>query len=206
MSPLVHIVDHDEASHGGIESMLQANGYRTRVYIRPHDILHHHPSDTVASCVVIDTTAPDESIPDILGLFSKASLALPVIFLTDKADVRVGVRAMKAGAEDFFMKPFDPEEFIGAVDRAISRQRLFHEQIDWIRDNLARLEKLTKREREVLDLVVRGNINKQVAFTLGTTVRTIKAHRRKVMEKMQVHSIVELASCAERLGLMRSIV
>ncbi|WP_176168647.1 response regulator transcription factor [Bosea thiooxidans] len=199
----MHIVDGDAASQAGIDRMLRACGYETRAYVRADDILKHRPDGESASCVVIDTSAPDESIPDVVSLFSKAGLNLPVIFLTDRGDARVGVRAIKAGAEDFFTKPIERDEFIGAIDRAISRHRLASEQESWVRTRLARLQRLTRREREVFELVVRGKMNKQVAFTLGTTERTIKAHRHKVMEKMQVCSVVELVTCAERLGLLR---
>lgn len=148
---------------------------------------------------------PDRSIPFVVDLFGKAGLNLPVIVLTDRADVRRCARAIKAGAEDFFSKPFDRCEFIEAVDRAISRHRQASERDGWLRAGSARLERLTKREREVFDRIIRGKMNKQVAFELGTTERTIKAHRHKVMEKMQARSVVELVTGAERLGLLRAV-
>jgi FixJ family two-component response regulator len=203
MSALVHIVDRDAASQAGIDRMLRACGYRTRAYVSADEILTCRPDGGSASCVVVDTAAPDESVPDVVSLFSKAGLNLPVIFLTDRNDVRVGIRAIKAGAEDFFTKPVEREEFIGAIDRAISRHRLANEEDRWVRSGLARLERLTPRERQVFDRVVRGKMNKQIAYDLGTTERTIKAHRHKVMEKMQVRSVVELVTCAERLDLLR---
>jgi len=203
MSALVHIVDGDAASQAGIDRMLRACGYETKAYVSADEILNHRPDIESASCVVIDTPAPDQSIPDVVNLFSKAGLNLPVIFLTDQGDVRVGVRAIKAGAEDVFTKPVERDEFIDAIDRAISRQRLVNEHESWVRTGLASLRRLTRRERQVFDLVVRGKMNKQIAFELGTTERTIKAHRHKVMQKMQVRSVVELVTSAERLGLIR---
>jgi len=203
MSALVHIVDGDAASQGGIDRMLRACGYRTRAYLSADEILGQIEDGEGGSCIVIDTPAPDRAIPDVVSLFSKAGVNLPVIFLADRGDVRVGVRAIKAGAEDFFTKPVQREEFIGAIDRAILRHRITNEQENWVRTILARLERLTRREREVFDLVVRGKMNKQVAFEIGTTERTVKAHRHEVMKKMQVRSVVELVTCAERLGLLR---
>lgn len=203
MSAVVHIVDSDAASQAGIDRMLRACGYETKAYVSADEILNHRPDIASASCIVIDTQAPDKSIPDLVNLFSKAGLNLPVIFVTDQGDIRVGIRAIKAGAEDLFMKPVEPDEFIDAIGRAISRHRLVSEHESWVRVGLARLGRLTKREREVFDLVVRGKMNKQIAFELGTTERTIKAHRHKVMEKLQVRSVVELVTCAERLGLLR---
>lgn len=203
MSALVHIVDSDAASRAGIDRMLRASGYETRAYLSTDEILNHRPDIESASCVVIDTRGPDQSIPDVVNLFCKAGLNLPVIFVTDQEDVRLGIRAIKAGAEDFFTTPVEPDEFIDAIGRAICRHRLVSEQESRVRVGLTRLQQLTRREREVFDLVVRGKMNKQIAFKLGTTERTIKAHRHKVMEKMQVRSVVELVTCAERLGQLR---
>lgn len=202
MSDLVHIVEGDAAAQTGLGHMLRACGYQTRAYVSAEEILNHKPGRDDASCVVIGMSAPDQSIPDVVNLLSRSGLNLPVIVLAERGDVRTGVKAIKAGAEDFFTKPVEREEFIGAVDRAISRQRLASEREGRVRDGLARLERLTRRERQVFDLVIRGKLNKQVAFALGTTARTIKAHRHKVMEKLEARSAIELVSWAERLGLL----
>lgn len=204
MPALVHIVDDDPTSQAGIDGLLRACGYQTKAYESTDEILIQRPDGESASCIVIDTRAPGETIPDVVSLFSKAGVNLPMIFLTDQGDVRVGVRAIKAGAEDFFTKPVQRDEFIDAVDRAITRHRIASAEESRVRSGLLRLRRLTRREREVFDLVIRGKMNKQVAFALGTSERTIKAHRHKVMEKMQVRSVVELVTCAERLGLLRS--
>ena len=105
MSALVHIVDDDPASQAGIDRMLRACGYETMAYESTEEILTRRPDSESASCIVIDTRAPGESIPDVVSLFNRAGVNLPVIFLTDRGDARVGVRAIKAGAEDFFTKP-----------------------------------------------------------------------------------------------------
>lgn len=201
MSALVHVVETDPASPSAIDYLLQACGYQTRAYGSADEILgkitdHEHPG-----CIVIDMQARDEGASDLFDRLSKAGSNLPVIFLAGHSDVRAGVLAIKAGAEDFFTKPVEREEFIGAIDRAIARHRLAYERESWARRVTARLQRLTRRERQVFELVVRGRMNKQVAFELGTTERTVKAHRHKVMEKMQVRSLVELVSCAERLSL-----
>lgn len=203
MSVLIHIIDSDATSLADIDTMLRTMGYLTKAYVSAGDVLHHRPGGEQASCVVIDTLEPDESIPFVVNLFSKAGLKLPVICLTDRGDVRSCARAIRAGAEDFFTKPVECSEFIEAVDRAISRHRQASEEEDRLRSGLARVERLTRREREVFDLVIRGKMNKQVAFELGTTERTVKAHRQRVMEKMQARSVVELVTCSERLGLLR---
>jgi FixJ family two-component response regulator len=201
MSALVHVVEADTASPAEIDSLLQACGYQTKAYRSPDEIIRTVLDHERAGCIVIDMEARDTPAPDLFDRLSKAGSNLPVIFLAGENDVRAGVLAIKAGAEDFFIKPVEREEFIGAVDRAIARNRLAKERECWVRKIAARLQALTRREREVFELVVRGRLNKQVAFELGTTERTVKAHRHKVMEKMQVRSLVELVSCAQRLGL-----
>lgn len=203
MAALVHIVDDDATSRADIDTLLRAKGYLTKAHVSAGEVLRHRPDGEQASCVVVDTLRPDEAIPLVVDLFSKAGLNLPVIFLTEHGDIRACSRAIKAGAEDFFTKPFERGEFIQAVDRAIVRHRQASAQDNWLRGGLARLERLTRREREVFDRVIQGKMNKQIAFALGTTERTIKAHRHKVMEKMQARSLVELVTCAERLGLLR---
>jgi FixJ family two-component response regulator len=114
------------------------------------------------------------------------------------------VRAIRAGAEDFLIKPVLSEQLIDAIERALARHELISNQRSKLHTNLALLETLTPRERQVFDLIVRGKINKQVGRELGTTERTVKAHRHEVMEKMRVHSLAELVSIAERLGLINS--
>ncbi|HEY5795867.1 MAG TPA: LuxR C-terminal-related transcriptional regulator [Bosea sp. (in: a-proteobacteria)] len=201
MSVLVHVVEADTASPSAIDHLLRACGYQTRSYASADAILSTIADHERPGCIVIDMQAGDTDAGDLFDRLTKAGSDLPVIFLAGHSDVRAGVRAIKAGAEDFFAKPVERDEFIGAIDRAIARHRLTTEQEGWARKVKARLQRLTRRERQVFELVVHGKMNKQVAFEIGTTERTVKAHRHNVMEKMQVRSVVELVSCAERLGL-----
>lgn len=201
MPALVHVIGTDPASPAAIDQLLRDCGYQTKAYRSADEILGKMPNHEHAGCIVIDMQSRDTTAPDLFDRLNKAGSTLPVIFLAGHSDVRAGVQAIKAGAEDFFTKPVEREEFIRAIDHAIARHRLANERDNWVRRATAQLQRLTRREREVFDLVVRGRMNKQVAFALGTTERTVKAHRHKVMEKMQVRSVVELVSCAERLGL-----
>lgn len=200
---LVHLVDNDAAFRARIGPVLEASGYRMRGYRNADEILEHLPDSSVESCIVIDLQIPDVGGPGLRDRLIAAGSSLPVIFLAGDSDIRMTVRAIKAGAEDVLPKPVERDEFIEAIDRVITRHRLVSEQECWARQCRARLNKLTPREREVFDLVVRGKMNKQTAFELGTTERTVKAHRHKVMEKMEVRSVAELVSSAERLGLLR---
>ncbi|KRE15871.1 hypothetical protein ASE63_16770 [Bosea sp. Root381] len=203
MSALVHVVEADAASQAEIGYLLQTCGYQTKAWSSADEILRKIPDGGREGCIVIDMQARDAAAPDLFDRLSRAGSSLPVIFLAGHGDVRAGVRAIQAGAEDFFTKPVEREEFIGAIDRAIARHRLANERESWLRAAMMRVQRLTRREREVFERVVRGRMNKQIAFELGTTERTIKAHRQKVMEKLQVRSVVELVSCAERLGQFR---
>jgi FixJ family two-component response regulator len=127
---------------------------------------------------------------------------LPIVFLTGHGDIPMSVRAIKAGAEDFLTKPISSEDLLHAIEKALAHHEVLldqREKLDAMRDRIA---SLTPREREVFELVVRGKINKQIAFELGTTERTVKAHRHSVMEKMQVRSLAELVSIAERVGIL----
>jgi FixJ family two-component response regulator len=128
---------------------------------------------------------------------------LPIVFLTGYADVQTTVRAIKAGAEDFLIKPVSSEDLLAAVERALAHQRAARGQRDKLDTVRAHIATLTPREREVFELIVRGNTNKRVGNVLGATERTIKAHRHRVMEKMQVQSLAELVSLAERIGILR---
>lgn len=201
MSALIYVVESGTNAKTEIDRLLHECGYQTKAYGSADEIIRRIPDLDRAGCIVIDMPAHDTTAPDLFDRLSKAGSNLPVIFLAGHSDVRAGVQAIKAGAEDFFTKPVEREEFIGAIDRAIARHRLASERKSWVLRVTARLQRLTRRERQVFELVVRGRMNKQVAFDLGTTERTVKAHRRKVMEKMQVRSLVELVSCAERLSL-----
>jgi len=130
---------------------------------------------------------------------------LPIVFLTGYADVPTTVRAIKAGADDFLTKPVSSEELLGAVERALSHHQAARSKRSKLDVVHAHIATLTPREREVFELVIRGRTNKQIAIVLGTSERTIKAHRHRVMEKMQVQSVAELASLAERAGILRDL-
>ena len=156
-------------------------------------------------CILLDVRIPGLSGPELQGRLSEIGSILPIVFLTGYADVQTTVRAIKAGAEDVLTKPVSSEELLGAIERALAHHQVTRgqrSQLDVVRAHIA---KLTPREREVFELVIRGKTNKQVANVLGTTERTIKAHRHRVMEKLQVQSLAELVSLAERAGILRDL-
>jgi len=199
---LVHVVDDDTSFRTAIERRLKLAGYDVATYASASDLLDASPNDDRPGCILLDVRIPGLSGPDLQSRLIEQGSKLPIIFLTGHADTPTTVRAIKAGAEDFLTKPISSEQLIDAIERALARQdvaRAQRSRLDVFRAHLARL---TQRERQVFDLIVRGKINKQIAHQLGTTERTVKAHRHQVMEKMQVHSLAELVSIAERLGMI----
>jgi len=201
---LVHVVDDDTSFRTAIERRLKLAGYEVATYASAYDLLDASPNDDQPGCILLDVRIPGLSGPDLQTRLAEQGSTLPIIFLTGYADTPTTVRAMKAGAEDFLTKPVSSELLLDAIERAMARQHAARAQRGKLETFRAHLAVLTQRERQVFDLIVRGRINKQIAHQLGTTERTVKAHRHQVMEKMRVHSLAELVSIAERLGMIES--
>ena len=205
MPGLVHIVDDDVSFRTAIERRLKKAGYEVATHPSAQHLLDSLPSENVLGCILLDVRIPGLRGPELQGRLSEIGSILPIVFLTGYADVQTTVRAIKAGAEDVLTKPVSSEELLGAIKRALAHHEVMRgqrSQLDVVRAHIA---KLTPREREVFELVIRGKTNKQVANVLGTTERTIKAHRHRVMEKLQVQSLAELVSLAERAGILRDL-
>ena len=200
MHAYVHIVDDDASFRTTLERRLKLAGYRVATYASARQLLDQLPGDEDAGCIVLDVRIPGMSGPELQMRLNELESTLPIVFLTGYADTATTVQAIKAGAEDFLTKPIASEQLIEAINRALARHELARSQRTRHDSLRALLARLTPRERQVFDLIVRGRINKQIAYELGTTERTIKAHRHQVMEKMQVQSLAELVSIAERLG------
>ena len=204
MSGRVHIVDDDESFRKAIERHLKYAGYEVATYASAEHLLERLPSESVPGCILLDVRIPGLSGPELQDRLSELGSTLPIIFLTGYPDVRTTVRAIKAGADDFLTKPVSSEELLQAVRRAIAHHEVTRGLKSKLDKVLAHVSALTPREREVFELVVRGDTNKQVARALGCTERTIKAHRHRVMEKMRAQSLAELVSLAERIGVLAS--
>jgi RNA polymerase sigma factor (sigma-70 family) len=200
-SPLIHIVDDDDAYRNAVARLLEASGYRVALYASAAQLLAM-PAPTEAGCILLDIRMEGLTGLELQERLVEAGNRLPIVFLTGHADVPSSVRAIKAGAEDFLTKPATKDVLLAAVQRALARFHATAETAERIGALQARLEKLTPREREVFDLVVRGKLNKQIAHQLGTSERTIKAHRHNIMHKLQMQSVAELVLFAERVGIM----
>ena len=205
MPGLIHIVDDDASFRTAIERRLKKAGYEVATYPSAQHLLDHLPKESELGCILLDVRIPGLSGPELQARLSELGSTMPIVFLTGYADVQTTVRAIKAGAEDVLTKPVLSEELLGAIERALARHQVTRSQRNKLDVVRAHIAKLTPREREVFELVIRGNTNKQVANVLGATERTIKAHRHRVMEKLQVQSLAELVSLAERAGILRDL-
>ena len=200
---IIHVVDDDASFRKSIALLLQAAGYEVRLYDSADQMLQF-PLAPDPGCILLDVKMPGLSGPELQVGLNRLGSQLPIIFLSGHASISTTVRTIKAGAEDFLTKPIAKTDLLMAIERALRRYGLTLVARDQIAALRIRLGKLTPRERSVFELVVRGQINKQIAFQLGTTARTIKAHRQKVMQKLDAHSLLDLAAMAEKLGFPNS--
>lgn len=202
LTGLVHIVDDDASFRTAIERRLKKAGYEVATYPAAQDLLNRLPVESTASCILLDVRIPDLNGPELQSRLSELGSTLPIVFLTGHADVPTTVKAIKAGAEDFLTKPVSSEKLLEAIEGALARHKQILSRKGALDSVRGRMATLTPRERQVFELVVRGKTNKQVGNALGATERTIKAHRHRVMEKMEVQSLAELVSVAERTGIL----
>ena len=202
MRGFVHIVDDDASFRTAIGRRLKRAGHEVAIYASGQHLLERLPNESVPSCILLDVQMPGLGGPAVQSRLSELGSTLPIIFVAGHPDIPATVRAIKAGADNFLTKPVSPDDLLEAIELAIMRhetRRGLKSRLDMV---CARVSALTPREREVFELVIRGLINKQVARALGCTERTIKAHRQRVMEKMQVRTLAELVSLAEQVGLL----
>ena len=202
MPTTVHIVDDDSSFRTSTGRLLQACGYAVALYESGEELLAQLPTDARSSCILLDIKIPELSGPELQARLNDMGSHLPIIFLTGHGDISTTVQVIKAGAEDLLTKPVGKEELLTAIELAIARGRARQEEEDK-RETMRRLlNRLTPRERQVFERVARGRLNKQIAYELGSTERTVKAHRRNLMEKLGIESLTELVLIAERLGML----
>jgi len=195
---LVHVVDDDDSFRTAISRLLRTSGYAVKTYRSAGEFLLE-PAPGGPGCLLLDVHMPGPDGLELQEAIARRGDSLPVIFLTAHGDVRKTVRAMRQGASDFLTKPVRREELLAAVRAALDRQKEEESASSWRRGLAARHARLTPREREVLERVVTGALNKQIAAALGTSERTIKAHRARIMQKMEVESLAELVLASAAL-------
>ena len=202
MPGFVHIVDDDASFRTAVARRLKLAGYEVATYASAEHLLDRLPSDSVLGCILLDVRIRGMGGPELQGRLSELGSTLPIIFLSGYPDIPTTVRTIKAGAVNFLTKPISSEELLRAIEQAIALHNSTCRQktmLDIVRTHLAAL---TPRERQVFNFVIRGSTNKHAARALGCTERTIKAHRHRLMEKMQVQCLAELVSVAERIGVL----
>jgi FixJ family two-component response regulator len=196
---VVYLVDDDPSVLRALTRLLRAEGFETRPFVSPRRFLAEHDSN-VPGCVILDLSMPEVSGLDLQESIASAGGARQVIFISGKDDIAASVRAMKKGAVDFLTKPFNNETFLSAVRDAIKKDHVARQHSDRVHLLERRFSSLTHREREILSQVVSGKLNKQIAFDLRITEKTVKTHRSRAMRKMGAKSLAELVHFAEVLG------
>ncbi|MFY9397103.1 MAG: response regulator transcription factor [Desulfomonilia bacterium] len=195
------IVDDDSSMRRALERLVRSMGYRARSFATAQDFLCADLQPGAMGCLVLDVKMPGMSGMDLQEELRRRDLPIPIVFITGHGTVPMSVQAMKHGAVDFLEKPFEEHELANAVIRAMEKGRQARAQKLEQEELRERYERLTPREQEVLALVVTGMLNKQIASELGTSEKTIKVHRGRVMEKMQAGSLADLVRMAGKLGI-----
>ena len=200
LGPTVFVVDDYAPGRRSISRLLQAAGFAVTAFASAEEFLAQYDPET-PGCLVLDLAMPAVSGLELQGMLADRGSLLPIIFLTAHGDIPKSVQAMKRGATDFLTKPVNDEDLLAAVRAAIEKHRALRRDQAELSEIRARLATLTPREREVLEYVVAGKLNKQIAGDLGTVEQTVKIHRAHVMQKMRVQSVAELVRITERCGI-----
>jgi FixJ family two-component response regulator len=198
---IIHVVDDDASFRRAVARLLQASGYQVALYESAERLLERPPA-AKPGCILLDLRMNGLSGLELQQRLAQAGHTLPIVFLTGHGDIPASVQAIKAGAEDFLSKPVAKGPLLDAVARALARQEQTSEHEQRLDAQRALVATLTAREREVFVLVVRGKLNKQIAYALGSSERTVKAHRHSIMLKLRAQSLAELVVIAERLGIL----
>jgi FixJ family two-component response regulator len=196
--PIVFVIDDDALIRDGLRSLIKSVGLGVETFSSAGDFMLA-PRPDAPSCLVLDVRMPGLNGLDLQRQLRNAGIHIPIIFITGHGDIPMTVRAMKEGALEFLTKPVRGQDLLDAVQKAIARDRELRKQRAELTDIRKRFESLTPRETEVLNLVVAGLLNKQIADELGTSELTIKTHRAHVMEKTQAQSLAHLVRMAEKL-------
>lgn len=197
---IVFVVEDDPSVRRSTERLVRSAGLRVQTYASATEFLGGERPD-VPSCLVLDIRLPDLNGLDLQQQLTRSGVHLPIIFMTGHGDIPMTVRAMKAGAVEFLTKPFRTRDLLAAIQSALDQDRAAHRARNANLTLRQRYESLTPREREVMRLIVTGLLNKQVAFELSTTERTVKFHRAHLMRKMEAGSLADLVRMAGELGV-----
>ena len=198
--PTVFIIDDDRGMRQSIQDLVESVGLRAESFATGEEFLKRKRTND-PSCLVLDVRLPQMSGLDFQRQLGETGMQIPIIFVTAHGDVPMSVRALKSGAVEFLTKPFRDQDLLDAIHQALQRDRTAQEQKAEIHDLQGRYHALTRREQEVMTLVVSGMLNKQIASEIGASEATVKIHRGQVMHKMQAGSVVDLVRMADKLKL-----
>ncbi len=199
-TPIVYVVDDDKSIRESLDSLIRSVGFRVSAFASGSEFFEAKREDA-PSCLILDVRLPGLGGLDLQGELNRAGVEVPIIFISGHGDIPMTVKAMKAGAIEFLTKPFREQDLLDAIGQAILldvEQRRARGEIVELQ---TRFEKLTPREREVMQWVVAGMLNKQIAYRLGVSEITVKTHRSQVVQKMQADSVADLVRMSERLNL-----
>ena len=197
---IIAIVDDDPSAREGLQALIRSAGWRAETFASAQDFLDR-PGAEAPSCLVLDLQLPGLSGLDLQKRMAEVGVEIPIVFLTGHGNIPASVKAMKAGAVEFLTKPFDEQELLQAIQEAIERDRLTRQRHAEVRELRDRYESLTTREQQVMQQVVSGLLNKQIAAELNITEFTVKIHRGHVMRKMRADSLADLVRMANHLGI-----
>jgi FixJ family two-component response regulator len=199
-NPTIFVIDDDASIRKSLSRLLRSVGQTTETFASAEEFLGREHFDGIG-CLILDVQMPGLSGMDLQVELNKADYHLPIIFITGHGDIPMSVEAMRKGAVDFLTKPFDDEELLQAVEKAIEKGRQTRAEYDEILDIRRRIQLLTPRENDVLRQVIIGLLNKQIAWNLDIAEKTVKIHRGRIMEKLRVQSVADLVRLAEKAGV-----
>jgi FixJ family two-component response regulator len=198
--PIVFVVDDDPSMRDALKNLLRSMDIAVETFRSAQEFLAS-PRSKAAGCLVLDVRLPGSSGLDLQRQLKETNIQIPIIFITGHGDIQMSVRAMKAGAMEFFTKPFKDQDLLDAVQQALDRDRVARSERAQTRGLRERYESLSPREQDIMGFVAGGLLNKQIAAELGTSEATIKMHRGHLMQKMHADSLAELLQFAHTLGL-----
>jgi len=201
ITPIIYIVDDDPSVRSSLRLLLESAGYEVICFSSAKEFLKFRLDSTTAHCLILDVKMPDLNGIELQKELASINNTIPIIFITGHGDIPMGVQAMKDGAVNFLSKPFDDQQLLDSINEALIRDINFRKKQSEHDQIKQKIDTLTPRENEILRYLITGMLNKQIAYKLNISERTVKAHRKQVLDKMGIQSIAELVRLTEKLGI-----
>jgi FixJ family two-component response regulator len=200
-NPTIFVVDDDPSVRIGLERLLRSTGYNVEIYGSAQEFLETTPDCPGPACLVLDVKMPGLDGLELQDQLQKREYTMPIVFITGHGDIPMSVKAIKRGAIDFLTKPFDETDLLKAVQEALKKDVANRSAMNERQNILQRVKSLTPREYEILTYVITGMLNKHIAYHLTISEKTVKVHRGRIMEKLEIHSVAELVHMADKAGI-----